>query len=273
MAFLSSALLHARLTAGYGNRPDVLREVEFEVNAGETLGLVGESGSGKSTIALAILRLLEYRGGNVRGSIRFQGRELLQFSERQMRAVRGKEISLVLQSPLSSLNPAMTIGAQIHEARLAHREGGGQPWRNILELLETVNLPPEKSFLERYPRQISVGQAQRVLIAMAIVHRPALLIADEPTSALDTLTQAEILKLFARLNRELGMSMLYISHDLLSVASLCHRIAILREGRVIEAGPTEKIFRSPEQPYTRALLAAIPAIPFVDTLSAEFLER
>jgi len=273
MAFLSSALLHARLSAGYGKGPDTLREVEFEVDAGEVLGLVGESGSGKSTIALAILRLLEYRGGYVRGELQFQGRDLLRLSERQMRAVRGREIGLVLQSPLSSLNPAMSIGEQIREAWQAHRAHSEPAWSGLRELLETVNLPSDAIFLERYPRQISVGQAQRVLIAMAVVHRPALLVADEPTSALDTVTQAEILKLFARLNRQLGMSILYISHDLLSVASLCHRIAILRQGEMVESGSTEQIFRQPSNPYTKALLAAIPVCPFTDSLSAEPLVR
>jgi ABC-type dipeptide/oligopeptide/nickel transport system ATPase component len=267
MAILSSALLHARLSAGYGKGADVLHDVEFEVGAGEVLGLVGESGSGKSTVAMAVMRLLEFRGGGVRGTLRFQGRDLLRLSERQMRAVRGREIGLVLQSPLSSLNPAMTIGDQIREAWQAHP--GNAAWGSVLELLDAVNLPPNVEFLNRYPRQISVGQAQRVLIAMAIVHRPALLVADEPTSALDTVTQAEIVKLFARLNRQLGMSILYISHDLLSVASLCHRIAILRHGQMVESGRTEQIFRNPREEYTKALLAAIPAVPFADKLSVQ----
>jgi peptide/nickel transport system ATP-binding protein len=267
MKMMSSALLHARLSATYGEDKQVLRDVELEIEAGEILGLVGESGSGKSTVAMAVMRLLEYRGGKVSGTLRFQGRDLLSLSERQMRHVRGREIGLVLQSPLSSLNPAMTIGEQIREAWRAHP---GEPqWNGLLELLDAVNLPPEWGFLERYPREISVGQAQRVLIAMAIVHRPALLIADEPTSALDAVTQSEIVRLFARLNRELRMSILYISHDLLSVASLCHRIAILRHGRMVESGRTEQIFRAPRDPYTQALLAAIPSVPFADILSPE----
>ena len=273
MAMLSSALLHARLSASYGKGPDVLRDVEFEVQAGEVLGLVGESGSGKSTIAMAVMRLLEFRGGTVRGELRFQGRDLLRLSERQMRAVRGREIGLVLQSPLSSLNPAMTIGEQIREAWIAHPGAGTPAWGSLLELLDAVNLPPESEFLDRYPQQISVGQAQRVLIATAIVHRPALLVADEPTSALDTVTQAEVVKLFARLNRQLGMSILYISHDLLSVASLCHRIAILRQGRMVEMGATEQIFREPREQYTRALLDAIPTLPFADKLSGGLVAR
>jgi ABC-type dipeptide/oligopeptide/nickel transport system ATPase component len=183
-----------------------------------------------------------------------------------MRAIRGREIGLVLQSPHSSLNPAMTVGDQIREAWKAH-PGTVAAWGSLLELLDAVNLPPQVQFLDRYPRQISVGQAQRVLIAMAIVHRPALLVADEPTSALDTVTRSEIVQLFARLNRQLGMSIVYISHDLLSVASLCHRIAILRQGRMVESGVTQAIFRHPRDSYTKALLAAIPAIPFADNLS------
>jgi ABC-type dipeptide/oligopeptide/nickel transport system ATPase component len=273
MPLLSSALLHAKISASYGKDLDVLNDVEFEVQAGEVVGLVGESGSGKSTIAMAIMRLLAFRGGAVRGELRFQGRNLLRLSERQMRAVRGREIGLVPQSPLSSLNPSMTIGDQLREARSAHPGDGSWGWGTLLELLDTVNLPPEAEFLDRYPRQISVGQAQRVLIAMAIVHRPPLLVADEPTSALDTITQAEIVKLFARLNKQLGMSILYISHDLLSVASLCHRLAILRHGRLVEAGPTEQIFREPRDPYTKALLGAIPALPFADNLSIKAVAR
>lgn len=269
MAMLSSALLHARISAGYGKGPDVLRDVEFEVQAGEVLGLVGESGSGKSTVAMAVMRLLEYRGGSVRGEMRFQGRDLLQLSERQMRSLRGREIGLVLQSPQASLNPSMSIGEQIREAWRAHPGAGVPKWGSVPELMDAVNLPTESGFLDRRPRQISVGQAQRVLIAMAIVHRPPLLVADEPTSALDTVTQAEIVKLFGRLNRQLGMSILYISHDLLSVASLCHRIAILRHGRMVECGSAAEIFGNPRDAYTKALLAAIPTLPFADKLSYE----
>ena len=158
-----------------------------------------------------------------------------------MRCVRGREIGLVLQSPIASLNPAMRIGDQVHESWRAHKDHYAGPFSrtDAIELLERVSLPADESFLRRYPRQLSVGQAQRVLIAMAIVHRPRLLLADEPTSALDAVTQSEILQLFSRLSRELEMSILYISHDLLSVGSICARVAILSEGRVVEFNSTE----------------------------------
>jgi ABC-type dipeptide/oligopeptide/nickel transport system ATPase component len=252
-----SPLLSARFSADYPNRPDVLKGLELEIDTGEIVGLVGESGSGKSTLALALLRLLEFRGGQARGELRFRDRNLLDLSQRQMRAVRGRLIGLVLQSPLSALNPAMRIGRQMLESWRAHRDGNP----DLLEALDAVNLPPENSFLERYPSELSVGQAQRVLIAMAILHRPALLIADEPTSALDAVTQSEILNLLSRLNRQMGMAVLYISHDLLSVASFCHRIAILRHGQIVETNSSEEIFSHPRHPYTQALLGAIPKLP------------
>jgi len=261
-------LLEARISAGYKGQPEVLRNFELDMEPGEIVGLVGESGSGKSTVALALMRLLEFRGGAARGDVRFQNRNLMTLSEREMRAVRGREIAMVLQSPLSALNPAMRIGAQLRESWRAHYAGSTDAGPDLLQLLETVNLPRDPAFLDRYPRQISVGQAQRVLIAMAIIHRPALLIADEPTSALDAVTQAEILKLLAGLNRQLGMSILYISHDLLSVASFCQRIAILQHGNIVESGAPEQLFTQPRHPYTKKLIAAIPRVAFqTDTLS------
>ena len=250
-------LLEARFSVDYPNKPGVLRDVELDMGEGEILGLVGESGSGKSTIALALLRLLDHKGGRVAGKILFGGRDLLELRARAMRRIRGREIALVLQSPISSLNPALKIGTQIAEAWRAHNPEA-RLWRErALELFDLVSLPAEDGFLDRYPRQLSVGQAQRVLIAMAILHRPRLLIADESTSALDAITQAEILALFRRLNRELNMAMLFISHDLLSVASTCQRIAILQNGRIIECGATQQMFREPRTDDTRALLQAV----------------
>ena len=252
-----SLLLEARFSVDYPNKPGALRNVELEMHEGEILGLVGESGSGKSTIALALLGLLDHKGGAVNGEILFDGRDLLQLRAREMRHIRGREIGLVLQSPIASLNPALRIGTQIAEAWRAHNPEAKLWKERALELFDLVSLPAEDGFLDRYPRQLSVGQAQRVLIAMAILHRPRLLIADESTSALDAITQSEILALFQRLNRELNMAMLFISHDLLSVASVCQRIAILQNGRIVESGSTQQMFREPRTEDTRALLQAV----------------
>jgi ABC-type dipeptide/oligopeptide/nickel transport system ATPase component len=272
-----TSLLQARLSVDYPNKPGVLRGVEIEVEEGEILGLAGESGSGKSTIALALMRLLEHKGAAIQGAILFNGRDLLQLRAKEMRQIRGREIALVLQSPLAALNPALRIGTQMAEAWRAHASGAeSKQWKaQALELFERVSLPAEESFLSRYPRQLSVGQAQRVLIAMAVLHRPRLLIADEPTSALDAVTQSEILELFRRLNREMNMAMLFISHDLLAVASLCSRIAILQRGQIIESGSTEQMFRDPRTADTRALLDAVlrnssAAAEFSRNAAAEF---
>jgi len=269
-------LLQARISVDYPNKPGVLRDVEIEVGEGEILGLVGESGSGKSTIALALLRLLDHKGASVAGEILFAGRDLLRLRPREMRQVRGREIALVLQSPLASLNPALRIGTQMAESWRAHH-AERKLWKaRALELFERVSLPAEESFLERYPRQLSVGQAQRVLIAMAVLHKPRLLIADEPTSALDAITQSEILDLFRSLNRELNMAMLFVSHDLLAVASLCSRMAILQRGQIVETGATGQMFRDPRTADTRALLQAVlrnssAAADFVKNAAAEFV--
>ena len=252
-------LLQARISVDYPNKPGVLRDVRLDIAEGEILGLVGESGSGKSTISLALLRLLEHKGASIQGEVLFSGWDLLRLRSSEMRRIRGRDIALVLQSPLASLNPALRIGTQMAEAWRAHKSGGeAKLWKaRALELFERVSLPAEESFLDRYPRQLSVGQAQRVLIAMAVLHKPRLLIADEPTSALDAITQSEILDLFRSLNRELNMAMLFVSHDLLAVASLCSRIAILQRGRIVETGATEQMFRDPRTEDTRALLQAV----------------
>ena len=257
-----SPLLQLRVSVDYASRKDVLRDVELDIREGEILGLAGESGSGKSTIALAILGLLEHKHGTVRGQVLLGGRDLARLRSKEMREVRGHEIALVLQSPLASLNPALRIGTQMAEAWRAHRRDSKDWKQPALEALELVHLAQPEGFLNRYPREVSVGQAQRILIAMAILHRPMLLIADEATSALDAITQSEILQLFRRLNRELRMAVLFISHDLLSVASLCDRVAILNAGRIVESGTVEQVFSHPRDNYTRALLNALPHQPF-----------
>jgi ABC-type glutathione transport system ATPase component len=256
----SQILLSARLTVRYAGKSSVLRDVQLEIRSGEVLGLVGQSGSGKSTLALAILGLLEKRT-QVEGSIAFQNSDLLQLSEGDLRALRGRSIALVLQSPLSSLNPALKIRTQLKEAWRAHASGANLDCANaICASLQSVSLPTDEDFLRKYPSQMSVGQAQRVLIAMAVMHRPALLIADEATSALDVITQHEVLALFRELNRSTGMAILYISHDLASVAGICDRIAILHQGKIVECGATEQIFSNPQHDYTRRLMAALPRL-------------
>ncbi len=254
-------LLSVSISVDYPGKPGVLKNVRFEVQRGEVLGLVGQSGAGKSTISLAILKLLDTKGGAASGQVLLDSRDLMPLSQKQMREVRGKQIGLVLQSPLSSLNPSLTVGTQLREAWRAHKNGPA-PTRDLLELLKSVSLPAEEALLRSYPRQLSVGLAQRFLIALAILHRPPLLIADEPTSALDVITQAGILQLFTRLNRELRMGILYISHDLLSIACLCNRIAILHRGEIVETGTTEQIFTRPAHPYTQELIASLPRNPF-----------
>jgi peptide/nickel transport system ATP-binding protein len=250
-------LLSVSLTAEYRKNNPVLHGCEFSVEPGEILGLVGQSGSGKSTIALSILRLLSMRGGSSTGSICFQGRDLSTLSERQLRQIRGKEIGFVSQSPATALNPSMRLGAHLHEAWRAH--SAARP--DFPSLLESVSLPGDPAFLRRYPGELSIGQGQRFLIALGILHRPPLLLTDEPTSALDVITQAEILKLFAKLRSDLHMAILYISHDLLSVANLCDRVVILQSGQIVETGSVAEIFQHPRHPYTQALVAAIPSMP------------
>lgn len=255
------SLLSVRMSANYGEAC-VLRDVTLDIQSGEIVGLVGQSGSGKSTLALAVLGLLGMKHGTVSGVIQFQNRNLLQLSQRELRRVRGKEIALVLQSPLTSLNPALRIRTQLKEAWRAHASGSALSCDSAIRTaMKNVSLPEDDAFLARRPGEISVGQAQRVLIAMAIIHNPSLLIADEATSALDVITQSEILALLTRLNQQTGMGLLYISHDLISVASICHRIAILHQGEIVECSKSEDIFQNPQHPYTRQLIAALPHRP------------
>jgi peptide/nickel transport system ATP-binding protein len=258
----SDVLLSARVSVSYGDKPAVLHEVALDIRRGEVLGLVGQSGSGKSTLAMAILGLLDGKRSHAEGTIEFEGSDLLKLRERELRELRGRKIALVLQSPLSSLNPALKIRTQLREAWRAHASGSSSDEGAALRsALESVSLPSSDEFLRKYPSQMSVGQAQRVLIAMAVLHRPALLIADEATSALDVITQSEILALFRHLNRSTGMAILYISHDLASVAGICDRIAILHEGTIVELGMAQQVLTNPQHEYTRRLMAAMPRMP------------
>ena len=263
----TDALLAANLSVQYGDKPPVLREVQLEIQRGEVLGLIGQSGSGKSTLALAVLGLLDRKRVTAKGSIFLEGEDLLTQRETALRDLRGRKIALVLQSPLSSLNPALKIRTQFREAWRAHASGSSADCDTaIRHALESVSLPCDDEFLHKHPAQMSVGQAQRVLIAMATIHRPALLVADEATSALDVITQAEILKLFRELNRSSGMSILYISHDIASVAGICDRVAILHQGRIVEHGITNQVLTTPGHEYTQRLLASMPRMPQASAL-------
>jgi ABC-type glutathione transport system ATPase component len=259
----NQVLLSAHVTVQYGDKPPVLREVTLEVGRGEVVGLIGQSGSGKSTLALAILGLLDRKRVTIHGSILLEDTNLVTLPESDLRHLRGRKIALVLQSPLSSLNPVLKIRTQLREAWRAHASGPSADCEAaIRSALTSVSLPCTDDFLRKYPSQMSVGQAQRVLIAMAVLHRPALLIADEATSALDVITQAEILHLFRELNHNSGMSILYISHDLASVAGICDRVAILHQGTVVECGLTQTVLTTPAHEYTQRLVASTPRMPF-----------
>jgi ABC-type dipeptide/oligopeptide/nickel transport system ATPase component len=255
-------LLRVDLQAGYGAEP-VLRDVRFELRRGELLGLVGSSGAGKSTLVLSLLGLLPWRGGRVSGEVILDGRDLLSMPERELRTLRGKRISLVPQSPMSALNPAISLQVHFNEAWRAHSSSGSAALaERMRQLLADVELPSTAGFLRSRPAQISVGQAQRVLIALALLHRPALIIADEPTSALDPVTQKQIVSLLRDLNRRHGVSVLFISHDLVSVLQLCDRVAVLAAGAIVELMPVSEL-ETASHPAARALLGTLPVPPGV----------
>jgi microcin C transport system ATP-binding protein len=234
--------------------------VSFDVGKGETVALVGESGSGKSVTALSVMKLLPYPSAHhPSGSILFKGRELLTLPEHEIRHVRGNDITIVFQEPMTSLNPLHTIEKQIAEILLLHKSLTGQAARRrIIELLGQVGVPNPEGRLGAYPHQLSGGQRQRVMIAMALANDPDLLIADEPTTALDVTVQAQILKLLKDTQTRLGMSLLFITHDLGIVRKLADRVCVMQRGKIVEQGDVERVFTAPEHPYTRQLLAAEP---------------
>jgi len=234
-------------------------DVSFEIRAGETLGLVGESGSGKSVTALSIMRLVQPPGRIAGGRLLFKGRDLLTLDDRQMRGVRGAEISLIFQEPMTALNPVFTIGDQVAETLIVHgRASRREARRQAVDLLDAVRVPNAASRIKDYPHQLSGGLRQRVLIAMALACRPALVIADEPTTALDVTIQAQILDLLRDLKSAFHLSLLLITHDLGVVAETADRVAVMYAGRIVETGPVRAIFHTPAHPYTRGLLASIP---------------
>jgi len=234
-------------------------DVTFDLRRGETLGIVGESGSGKSVTALSLMRLVPRPGRVEAGQVILDGTDLMQLSERQMQDVRGKGLALILQDPMTSLNPVLTIGDQIVETIRAHDRGGRTDERaEALAILRRVNIPAPEARFDAYPHQLSGGMRQRVAGAIAIACDPKVLIADEPTTALDATTQLTYLEMLRRLQAESNLSLIFITHDFGIVASMCDRVAVMYAGRVVEVGDVADIFRSPAHPYTRALLKAVP---------------
>jgi len=259
-----------------GQLTHAVRGIDFEVNAGETVGLVGESGSGKSVSALSIMRLLPYPlASHPSGEILFGENDLMRFDEKAMRRVRGNDISMIFQEPLSALNPLHTVEKQIGEILDIHQGMSGDPLRKrILELMELVGLPEPDKRLNSYPHQLSGGQRQRIMIAMALANDPELLIADEPTTALDVTVQAQILELLKKLQQELGMAILMITHDLGIVRKMADRVCVMTNGEIVEQGSVSDIFERPQHDYTRHLLAAEPkGIPAVADDTAPVLVR
>ena len=251
-------MLQVNLRAGYGKQC-VIEGVEFALAAGDRLGLVGTSGAGKSTLVLALLGLLPWRGGWAEGEVLLEGMNLLALREREARRLRGRRVALVPQSPMSALNGAVSLRRHFEEAWRAHESSLGAGFESrVKELMGQVRLPEGAEFLGRLPGAVSVGQAQRAVIALALLHRPALLVADEPTSALDQVTQVEVLELLRQVNRTEGTAMLYISHDLLSVLRFCRRLAVLDGGRVVESVRVEELVGGGRHAATQALLRTLP---------------
>jgi peptide/nickel transport system ATP-binding protein len=248
-----------------GQWSPVVRNVSFDVAAGETVAIVGESGSGKSVTALSFMRLISQENGRIQGSIRLAGRDLLMLPEKAMKDVRGNEVAMVFQEPMTSLNPVLTIGFQIAEALIYHRGmSRSAAEAETIRLLERVRIPAATSRFHEHPHRFSGGMRQRVMIAMALACKPRLLIADEPTTALDVTIQAQILELLKVLQEEEGMSILFITHDMGVVAEIADRTVVMYDGQVVEAGNTAPMFAAPSHSYTRALLAAVPRLGSMD---------
>ena len=236
--------------------------VSFELEEGETLGIVGESGSGKSVTALSIMRLIPEPPGKIEsGEVLYRGKDLLKFSKADIRKVRGKEIAMIFQDPMTSLNPVLTLSKQIGESLQLHLNMTPKQARSrTIELLKLVGIPSAEQRLDNYPHQFSGGMRQRVMIAMALSCNPKLLIADEPTTALDVTIQAQILDLIGRLKSEFNTAVIFITHDLGVVAGLCNRVIVMYGGRIMEQAPTEQLYGDPRHPYTLGLLKSVPRL-------------
>jgi peptide/nickel transport system ATP-binding protein len=261
---VSGALLEVRdLATHFFTRAGVLKAVDgvsFSLAPGQTLGLVGESGSGKTLTGFSILGLVEPPGRIVRGSVRFEGRELVGMDPRELRAIRGRRLAMVFQDPMMTLNPVLSVEKQMRLALEAHQRMPREAARSrCVRALELVGIPDAEQRLGAYPHEFSGGMRQRVAIAMALLHRPALIIADEPTTALDVSIQAQILAGMAALVREMNLSLIWISHDLATVSGIADRTAVMYAGRIVEEGPTAEVLAFPRHPYTRGLLDSLPA--------------
>lgn len=238
-----------------------VRGISFDVNEGEVLGIVGESGSGKSVTSLSIMGLLQYPGRVVDGEILLNGEDILTYSKDQMRKVRGKEIAMIFQDPMTSLNPVYTIGNQVMEMILEHEKMTKREARaRAIEMLKLVGIPAAEKRIDSYPHEFSGGMRQRVMIALALSCNPKLLIADEPTTALDVTIQAQILNLIKKLNRQFGMTTMLITHDLGVVATVCDKVAVMYGGLIMEYGTADEIIYHPRHPYTMGLLGSIPHV-------------
>jgi peptide/nickel transport system ATP-binding protein len=235
--------------------------VSYTVERGKTLGIVGESGSGKSVSSLTVMGLTRAKNAHIAGSVRFEGQELLDASDEQLRQIRGNDVAMIFQDPLSSLHPFYKVGAQLAEAVLAHRKvGKAKALDRAVEMLDLVGIPEPRKRADAYPHEFSGGMRQRAMIAMALCNDPKLLIADEPTTALDVTVQAQILDLIERLQREFNTAVVIITHDLGVVAEMADEIAVMYAGRIVERAPTDAIFREPQHPYTWGLLGSIPRL-------------
>jgi oligopeptide transport system ATP-binding protein len=235
--------------------------VDLSIGEGETLGVVGESGSGKSVTAYSVLGLVSYPGRVVEGEILYRGENLLTRSKEEMKAIQGNKISMIFQEPMTSLNPVFTVGRQVMEPLIHHRSlSRAQARAEAVNLLNLVGIPSAEARIAEYPHQLSGGMRQRIMIAMALACRPELLIADEPTTALDVTIQAQIMSLMKRLQKEFGMAIMLITHNLGVVAQVVDRVAVMYAGQVVESGPVERIFDAPGHPYTVGLLGSVPKL-------------
>ncbi|QJD83786.1 ABC transporter ATP-binding protein [Cohnella herbarum] len=246
----------------YGGEVQAVRDISFEVKEGEAVAIVGESGSGKSVTAQTIMRLIQMPPGKIKsGSVKLGELDLLKLSEKEMRKVRGDQIGMIFQDPMTSLNPTMTVGKQIMEGLVQHqRLSGVMAKARVIELLTMVGIPNPETRLNQYPHQFSGGMRQRVMIAIALACNPFLLIADEPTTALDVTIQAQILTLMKDLQKRLNTSIILITHDLGIVADLCDRVLVMYAGQIVETGTKREIFRNPKHPYTKGLLKSLPRL-------------